>query len=75
MVKIEMMVKTLWDGYGQKWVWPVWWLDSKNFCIKLIVEQTDFLHVDIDLRKLIADQKFFGWAWSKMGVTSLVTGL
>ena len=28
-----------------------------------------------DHQKLKADQEFFGWAWSKMGVTSLVTGL
>ena len=34
-----------------------------------------FLHVDTNLHKLKVDQKLFGWAWSKMGVVSLVTGL
>ena len=36
---------------------------------------TEFLHVDRDSQKLKADQKFFGWAWPKMGAASLVTGL
>ena len=39
------------------------------------MEQTDFLHVDTDSQKLKANQKFIGWAWSKMGLASLVTGL
>ena len=39
------------------------------------MELTDFLHVDTDLQILKADQIFFGWAWSKMDVASLVTGL
>ena len=34
-----------------------------------------FLHVDIDSQKLKADQKFFGWEWSKMDVAGLVMGL
>ena len=38
-------------------------------------EMADFLHVDTDLQKLNADQKFSGWAWPKMGVTCLVMGL
>ena len=33
------------------------------------------MHVDTDSQKLKADQTFIGWAWSKMGVLSLVTGL
>ena len=39
------------------------------------MELTNFLHVDTDSQKLKADQKFIGWAWSKMGVAILVTGL
>ena len=39
------------------------------------MEWTDFLHVDTDSQKLKADQKFIGWAWSRMGVASLVMGL
>ena len=31
------------------------------------------MHVDTDAQKLNADQKMFGWAWSKMGVASLIT--
>ena len=30
------------------------------------------MHVDTDSQKLKADQKFFRWEWSKMGVVSLV---
>ena len=36
---------------------------------------TDFLHVDIDPQKLKSDQKFFAWAWSKMGEARLVMRL
>ena len=39
------------------------------------VQITDFLYVDTDSQKLKTDQKFFGWAWSKMGGANLVTGL
>ena len=35
----------------------------------------DFLLVDTNLHKLKVDQEIFGWAWSEMGVASLVTGL
>ena len=35
----------------------------------------DFLHVDTNSHKLKVDQKNFGWAESKMGLVSLVTGL
>ena len=35
----------------------------------------DFLHVDTNSYKLKADQKISGWAWSEIGVGSLVTGL
>ena len=34
-----------------------------------------FLYVNTNSRQLKIDQKIFGWAWSEMGVTSLVTGL
>ena len=33
------------------------------------------MHVDTDSEKLNADQKFYVWEWSKMGVASLVTGI
>ena len=64
-------------GHGQKWVWPIWSLDCKIDCIlrKKLVELTDFLHVDMLSQKLKVDLNFFGWAWSKMGVASLVMRL
>ena len=36
---------------------------------------TDFLHVDTDSQKLKADQNFFEWSCSKVGVASLVMKL
>ena len=38
------------------------------------VGKTDFLHIDANSQKLNADQKFFGWAWLKMDVVSLIMG-
>ena len=32
-----------------------------------------FLHADTNSQKLKVDQKFFGWAWLKMGVANLMT--
>ena len=49
---------------------------SGDGTLKLTVsEETDFLLVDIDSQKPKVDQKMFGWAWSKMGVASLVMEL
>ena len=39
------------------------------------VKLSDFLHVDTNSHKSKVYQNFFGWAWSKMGMTSLVIGL
>ena len=39
---------------------------SKSF------KQPDFLHVVTNSHKLKFDQKIFDWAWSKMGVASLL---
>ena len=39
------------------------------------MEQTDFLYVDTGSQKLKDDPKFIGWAWTRMGVASLVMGL
>ena len=40
------------------------------------MKQPHFLHVDTNARKLSKiDPKCFGWAWSRMGVASLVSGL
>ena len=39
------------------------------------MELIDFLRVETDSQKLKVDQKFVGWASSKMAVASLVTRL
>ena len=39
------------------------------------MKQLHFLHFDTNLQKLKVDRKFFGWAWSEMGVANLVSGL
>ena len=39
------------------------------------MEQTDFFHVNRESQKSEADEKVFGWAWSRIGVASLVMGL
>ena len=39
------------------------------------IKYPDFWHVDANLHKLKVDPKFLGWAWSEIGVASLVTGL
>ena len=39
------------------------------------MKQPYFLHVDTNSHKLKVDQKIWGWAWSEIGVASLVTGL
>ena len=38
-------------------------------------KQCNSLHVDINSQKLKVDQKPFGWAWPKMAVANLVSGL
>ena len=40
-----------------------------------MMKKPDFLHVDTDPWKLKMDQKILGWAWSKMGLATLVSGL
>ena len=37
--------------------------------------QCNSVHVVTNSQKLKVDQNFFGWAWSKMGVANLVSGL
>ena len=59
-------------GHGQKWVWPIW---SQNFKIDGISRMNRFLQAVRNLRKLKVDWIFFGLAWSKMCVPSLVTRL
>ena len=65
----ETLIKKILHGCGQKWVWPVWSLDSKIGCIsrmkwwnKLIFCMVVQIQESIKLFWW-----FFGWAWSKMG--------
>ena len=63
--------------YGQKWMYPICFLDSKIDCISKneLIELTDFLHVGTNSRKSKGDSKFFRWVLLKMGVASLVIGI
>ena len=63
------MIENVWGEHGQKWVWSVWSQDSK-----IQTERHKFIF-DTDSQKLKVDQKFFAWAWLKMGVASVVIGL
>ena len=40
-----------------------------------MIKKSDFLHVDTDSWKIEVDRKVLGWAWSKMGVAALFSGL
>ena len=40
-----------------------------------LMKQPNFLRVDTNLQKLKDEWKFFGYAWSKIGVANLVSGL
>ena len=60
------------NGRRPSGLWtPKNWLYLKNEQVEL----TYFFHFDTDLQKLKTDQTFFGWAWSKICVASLVRGL
>ena len=48
---------------------------SQLFLQNKSMKQPHFLHVDTNSQKIKADQILFGWAWSEMGVASLVTGI
>ena len=63
------MIEDVWGEHGQKWVWSVWSQDSK-----IQTERNKFIF-DTDSQKLKVDQKFFAWAWLKMGVASVVIEL
>ena len=39
------------------------------------MKQPHFLHVDTNSQKLKVDRKVFGWAWLKIVVANLVSGL
>ena len=58
------------NGCGQSGLWALNWLYLKSELIEL----TNLWHVGTDSPKLKCDWKFWGWAWSEMGVTNLIMG-
>ena len=48
---------------------------NRLYLQKKMMKKPDFLHVDTDSWKLKVDQKVLWWVWSKMCLTTLVTGL
>ena len=69
ILKNQKVIETFLVGHGQKWMWPIWSLESKIYCWNC------FLHAGAISHRLKDDWKFLGWAWSKIGVASLVMGL
>ena len=47
---------------------------NQPFLQKISMKQRNFLHVDTNSQKLKVDQKYFGWAWSNLGMANLVSG-
>ena len=48
---------------------------NQPFLQSKLMKQPNFLHVDTNSQKLKVERSFLGWAWSKVCVTSLVSGL
>ena len=48
---------------------------NQRFLQNKSLKQPNFSHVVTNAQKLKVDQKNFDWAWSKMGVANLVSGL
>ena len=69
------LVELLFLRYGPKCSQPIRLEDFFNqpYLQNRSMKYPDFLHVDTNSHKLKADQKNLGWAWSEMGVASLVT--
>ena len=77
--QIPYLVKVLFMRYGAKCSQPMKLQDflifNQPYLQSKSVKQPDFMHVDTNSHKLKANQTYFGWVLSKMGVTSLVMGL
>ena len=77
--QIPYLVKVLFMRYGAKCSQPMRLQDflifNQPYLQNKSVKQPDFMHVDTNSHKLKANQTYFGWVQSKMGVTSLVMGL
>ena len=70
------LIETFLVRLGQKWVWPIYPLDWNWLYLKNeLMELNDFLHTGMISHTLKSDWKFWGWAWSELGMASLVTGL
>ena len=48
---------------------------NQLFLQNKLMKQSHFLNVDTNSQKLKVDRKFCGWAWSKIGVTNLISGI
>ena len=48
---------------------------NQSFLQNKSMKQRNSLHVDTNSQRFKVDRNFFGLAWSKMGVGSLVSGL
>ena len=48
---------------------------NQLFLQNKLMKQPHFLHVYTNSQNLKFDQIFFGWAWSKMGLANLISGL
>ena len=48
---------------------------SQLFLQNKLMKQRNSLYGDTNSQKLKVAQKIFGWAWSKMGVANLISGL
>ena len=75
--QIKYLGKFLFLRYGLKCFQPI---RLQDFLINHISRTNQwnsliFLHVDTNSHKLKFDQKILGWAWSEIGVASLVTEL
>ena len=48
---------------------------NQVFLQNKLMKQPHFCHVDANSQQLKVEGKFFIWAWSKMALTNLVSGL
>ena len=56
--------------HGPKWVWPVWWWNSKTGCIWRMNRWNHwFFACWYRFTKIKCWLEFFGWAWSEIGMT------
>ena len=72
LAQIPYLGKIWFLRYGPKCSWPI---RLQDFKINYISKKPHFVHIDTDSWKIEVDWKILGWAWSKMGVATLFSGL